>query len=144
MALFGEHHALRILMTLTHKSYRKVSSNNTNRWVFLTTITDQDLETQLEFYRHHFPGVRELARSRGNSLASEPRANGGRDPNPNGPNLLPLPPKPIWHSLTAHNPNFVPRQCVRSLSAYEHFRLCPHSCTFTRSVNPSLPKSKRH
>lgn len=70
----------------------------------------RDLEAQLDFYRHHFPGVRELARENPppvNGPNSENRANGGRNVNSQG-NPLPPPPIPIWHAFTARNPNFVP------------------------------------
>ncbi|KAI9511972.1 hypothetical protein F5148DRAFT_155397 [Russula earlei] len=70
----------------------------------------RELEAQLDFYRHHFPGVRELAREhhlRVSSPSSEDQANGGHNPNIQG-NPLPLPPRPIWHPFTSRNPNFVP------------------------------------
>ncbi|KAI9441344.1 hypothetical protein H4582DRAFT_2073544 [Lactarius indigo] len=70
----------------------------------------KELESQLDFYKHHFPGVRDLAREHRppqvNTSVSEDRANGGRVPTPGNP--LPSPPRPIWYPFTARNPNFVP------------------------------------
>ncbi|KAF8504509.1 hypothetical protein F5888DRAFT_757154 [Russula emetica] len=53
----------------------------------------RELESQLDFYRRHYPGPRELAldNARANSPTSEDRANGGRS---NQGNPLPSPPKP--------------------------------------------------
>lgn len=70
----------------------------------------KELESQLDFYKHHFPGVRDLAREHRppqiNTSTSEDRANGFRVPTPGNP--LPSPPRPIWYPFTARNPNFVP------------------------------------
>ncbi|KAH9965287.1 hypothetical protein BC827DRAFT_1183650 [Russula dissimulans] len=67
-----------------------------------------ELESQLDFYRQRFPGLRELApehHPRVNGPPPEDRANDAHNPN-NHP--LPLPPRPIWHPFTSRHPNYVP------------------------------------
>ena len=76
-----------------------------------TTSQIRELEAQLDFYRQHFPGVRDLARENlppVNGPTSEDRGNGGRNVSNSQGNPLPYPPRPVWYPFTARNPNFVP------------------------------------
>jgi hypothetical protein len=76
-----------------------------------TPLQIRELEAQLDYYKHHFPAVRDLARENlppVNGPTSEDRANGGRNANNSQGNPLPLPPRPLWYPFAVRNPNFVP------------------------------------
>jgi hypothetical protein len=75
---------------------------------------NEELQSELDFYKRHFPGVRDLANGRANSPTFEDRANGGRSINNQG-NPLPLPPKPPkWYAFTARNPYFAQEPYLRT------------------------------
>jgi hypothetical protein len=118
--------------------------NCTHRRVFLTITQIEELERQLEYYKHHFPGFRDLVREhrpRGNSSASEHRANGGRDPNPVNP--LPLPPKPMRYPFTAHNPNFVPPGNAQEPYLRKNIPPVPSQPYVYQVSYPTLSENKR-
>ena len=78
--------------------------------MFLNISQIKELESQLDYYRQYFPGVRDLAREHRppqvSSSASEGRASSSHNHTPGNP--LPSPPRPIWHAFTARNPSYVP------------------------------------